>query len=419
MSNNYKQYIHIEPEKGWLNDPNGLVYIDGTYHIYYQYSYDVNGKLKYWYHLSSEDLITYKDLGIFLSPTDSFDKDGVYSGSCNIENNKPIFYYTGNVKHSGNFDYIHNGRENNTIIYDGKHKKLLLSQKDYINMSNHVRDPKIYKDYLILGARDSNDNGCIILFKDNKHYKTIYANEKLGYMWECPDLFELNGTKILLFSPQGVQNKFPFFDNKYQVCYSLIKEDIKDIKKIDNFNLLDYGHDFYATQTFLDENNKRVMYAWMYVPDSDYYNDTVKYDYQNCLSIPRILDFDGKKLLQKIHPSVYKLLKNKITSLKFEKRAWYFKTQEEFNIKTDELEIKYSNKMLYIDIQKVGCGRQNRSFNIELKDIEIVFDSSSFEIFVNNGSWSFSSRYYPKTHNVEIQCSNYEAIEFDKIKIGE
>ena len=187
LANNWKQNLHLEPTKGWLNDPNGLAYFKGKYHIFHQYSYEVEGGLKLWYYYTSSDLKNYEDRGVFLTPTIEEEKSGVYSGSANIEDGKLVFYYTGNVKYKGDYDYVHEGRGHNTISFETEdginftEKKCLLTTDDYPNMSNHVRDPKIFekngKKYLVLGARDSNDYGCLLVYdKDTlKTYKTIYS----------------------------------------------------------------------------------------------------------------------------------------------------------------------------------------------------------------------------------------------------
>lgn len=430
MQNNiWKQKLHLEPTKGWLNDPNGLVYYQGNYHIFHQYSYEAEGGKKYWYQYTSKDLINYKDRGVFLSPDTEYDKSGVYSGSANIENGELAFYYTGNVKYKGNYDYVHNGRGHNTIklttedMTTFSEKQCLLTTADYPNMSNHVRDPKIYEkndvSYLVLGARDSKDNGCLMLYKNMQHYKTIYANKNLGYMWECPDYFNLDGEEIFIFSPQGIANMYPTYKNVYQVGYSVIKEGIEKLEKINNFTLLDYGHDFYAPQTFIDENGARTMFVWMYVPDSAYTNPTTRFGYQNCLSAPRTLSVKNNKLLQKFHKSVYNLLAEKITEKHFEESSWYFSSKEkrDFSIKIDTLEISYANNELLINIEKCGYGRDNRTINEEINNVEILFDSSSFEILANDGEFSFSSRYYPKNHNVTIDANNYLARKIKKINI--
>ena len=237
LANNWKQNLHLEPEKGWLNDPNGLAYFKGKYHIFHQYSYEVNGGLKLWYYYTSKDLIKYEDRGVFLTPTIEEEKNGVYSGSANIEGDKLVFYYTGNVKYKGDYDYVHAGRGHNTISFETEdginftEKKCLLKTDDYPNMSNHVRDPKIFekngKKYLVLGARDSNDCGCLLVYyKDTlKPYKTIYSQKNLGFMWECPDYFQLKDEKtgkvvdILAACPQGLEPQGDLYNNKYQSGY--------------------------------------------------------------------------------------------------------------------------------------------------------------------------------------------------------
>ena len=92
LVNNWKQNLHLEPRHGWLNDPNGLAYFNGKYHIFHQYSYEVNGGLKHWYYYTSSDLVNYEDKGVFVSPTIAEETHGVYSGSANVENGKLVFY---------------------------------------------------------------------------------------------------------------------------------------------------------------------------------------------------------------------------------------------------------------------------------------------------------------------------------------
>ena len=103
------------------------------------------------------------------------------------------------------------------------------------------------------------------------------------------------------------------YKNTYEVVYSIINEEIEKVEVIDNFNLLDYGFDFYAPQTFIDEDGNRVLIAWMYIPDSSYINPTVDFGYQNCLSIPRVLKIKNNKLLQNIHKSIYTLFNNDLS----------------------------------------------------------------------------------------------------------
>ena len=433
LANNWKQNLHLEPTKGWLNDPNGLAYFNGKYHIFHQYSYEVNGGLKLWYYYTSSDLKNYEDRGVFLTPTIEEETHGVYSGSANIEDGKLVFYYTGNVKYKGDYDYVHAGRGHNTISFETEdginftEKKCLLKTDDYPNMSNHVRDPKIFekngKKYLVLGARDSNDYGCLLVYdKDTlKPYKTIYSEKNLGFMWECPDYFEVDGKEIFMFSPQGITRMYPNYENMYQIGYSVVEDGIENVDKLDNFTLLDYGHDFYASQTFLDEDNNRVLIGWMYVPDSSYTNPTAKFGYQNCLTVPRVVNFKDGKVRQTLHKSVKDLLGNDIKTSDFNKNTWYYKQEhgESFEISVADFKVSYKAKELKVSFGTSGYGRNDRKYKLDLEDVEIVFDSSSIELFANGGSFTISTRFYPENHDVKILATNYVAKELGAIEIRE
>ena len=430
MKNNiWKQNLHIEPKEGWLNDPNGLVYFNGFYYIYHQYSYNPNGGEKLWYGYKSKNLINYEDLGVVLTPNSLYDKSGVYSGSAYVKNDEIVYYYTGNVKYlDKKYDYITEGREHNTIKVkssDGKNfskKELIFDNDAYPNMSKHVRDPKMYSkdniEYLVLGARDLKDNGCLLVYRNLEYFKTLYYTKYLGYMWECPDYFMLDNKEILIFSPQGIKNMYLEYKNTYEVGYSIINEEIEKVEVIDNFNLLDYGFDFYAPQTFIDEDGNRVLIAWMYIPDSSYINPTVDFGYQNCLSIPRVLKIKNNKLLQNIHKSIYTLFNNDLSDC-FEEKKWYFKQNmnHSFKISIDSLDILYDNNILEINLNDTGYGRGNRKFEIDMQNIEIVFDNSSFEIFANDGEFAFSSRFYPKNHKVKINSKKYIAKSLKGIEV--
>ena len=97
--------------------------------------------------------ISYHYLGVSINPDSPYDRNGVYSGSGVVYNSKLYLFYTGNVKLDGDYDYIYNGREGNTLRVESSdginftNKKLIFTNKDYpTNLSCHVRDPKIYQE---------------------------------------------------------------------------------------------------------------------------------------------------------------------------------------------------------------------------------------------------------------------------------
>ena len=110
-------------------------------------------------------------------------------------------------------------------------KTLIMSNKDYpANLSCHVRDPKVWKEsglyYMVLGARTKEDHGEVLLYvsEDKFHWslKNIFTISGFGYMWECPDMFVIDGRRFLSFSPQGIERDGLDFANIYQSGYCLL-----------------------------------------------------------------------------------------------------------------------------------------------------------------------------------------------------
>ena len=254
----YREKLHLMPPVGWLNDPNGLCQLNGIYHAFFQYSpFNAEGGVKMWGHYTSKDMIDWEYQGVKLYPDQPFDCHGVYSGSAFIEDDKMYVYYTGNVKlEDGDFDYINTGRESNTVLVvseDGKTfgpKKELMRNVDYpSDLTCHVRDPKIWKEgdtyYMIQGARTKEDVGQALIFeskdKINWNFRSrVESEEPFGYMWECPDYFEVDGTKILSASVQGLEGGIWDDRNVYQSGYFLVDGDILEDYKLSEYQLWYY-----------------------------------------------------------------------------------------------------------------------------------------------------------------------------------
>ena len=95
----YRQKFHIQPKTGLLNDPNGFSFYKGRYHLFYQWFPlgPVHG-VKYWYHMSSENLVDWQDEGIALEPDSFYDSHGVFSGSGLVVEDRLHLFYTGNTR---------------------------------------------------------------------------------------------------------------------------------------------------------------------------------------------------------------------------------------------------------------------------------------------------------------------------------
>ncbi|MGL5414603.1 MAG: sucrose-6-phosphate hydrolase [Clostridium sp.] len=438
----YRSKYHIMPPVGWINDPVGLSYYQGNYNIYYEYSpFDKFGGIKYWGHYRGENIFKGEHLGIAIEPTIEADIDGVYSGSVLVENNLIYAIYTGNVKYKGNHDYVETGREQNVIVATSKDgikftdKRVVLTNKDYPkNLSLHVRDPKVWKSnndyFMILGARDKNGVGEILLYSSQDMYNwrfisSLLDNHKeLGYMFECPDLFRLDNKDVLIFSPQGIESKDKLYNNKYQSGYLLgrfSKESMKFIES-EKFIELDRGFDFYAPQTFLDNKERRILIGWMGVSEEDSYsNPTVKEGWNHQLTLPRELKIIEEKIYQLPLKEIESLRKNhkEINNLIIEKRKKLeLLESEEFeldidfkeinssvniNIRGAEIEYNRTAKVFNLNLEKVDIGRKNRACRIEkLKNIRIFSDTSSLEIFINDGEEVFTTRLFNDEKKLDL-----------------
>ena len=434
-SDPYRLSFHLMPPTGWLNDPNGLCVIKGINHIYYQYTpFSATWGMKLWGHYSTKNWIDYKEHDAFLFPDIKEDKDGVYSGSAFVENDKVHYFYTGNVKYTDKeYDYILNGREQNVIEVISKDgfsyesKIVLLKNSNYPkNMSTHVRDPKVFKVedeyYMILGARTRDDRACAILYKslDLKnwdYYMEIKSNEYYGYMWECCDLVKIEDKWFLICCPQGIEQDGINFENIYQIGYFPIDINFKDKRyNLGKFIELDKGFDIYAPQTFIDNKGRIILIAWMGMPDASYTNNkTIKYAWQHALSIPRILSKKENKILQQILPEFKKLRTNKKVSTdnhsKFSVSTFELildiEDSNKFLLLMEDVKLSYKDKIFSLEMKESGEGRDKRAVYLkELKKIQMFVDTSSIELFINNGEEVFTSRFYPKNKNIQVEVFN-------------
>ncbi len=427
----YRLGHHLMPPVGWLNDPNGLCWFKGRYHIFFQYSpFEVQGGLKFWGHYSSENLVSWKYEGTALYPDSPYDCHGVYSGSAFVENEKMHLFYTGNVKLDGEYDYINNGRVTSTIHVeseDGVHfgvKEEVIPFKEYPkNYTCHIRDPKVWKEdgkyRMVLGGRLKEEKGSVLFYEseDLKKWElehTLTTKKAFGYMWECPDYFTLDEAKVLSVSPQGLKREEYRFQNIYQSGYFLMKEDGSVSEE--DFCEWDMGFDFYAPQTFTDNKGRRILMGWMGMPDADqeYVNPTIGENWQHCLTVPRELSFYDGKIYQYPVEEMELLRKN---GRAFDEKNALMETEKAFDLEvqteSEYLEIRIGGDLMLkcgegqaaiFLSEEAGAGRTVRRAKTErVRNVRILADASAVEIYLNDGETVFSTRYYPKKEQQQIE----------------
>lgn len=435
---------HITPPTGWLNDPNGVCQYHGRYHVFFQYApgYPTDDN-KAWGHYTSRDGVHWTYEGIALYPDSRYDRDGAYSGNTLIDDDTMVIYYTGNVKQPGDHDYTHSGRESNTIritTKDGVHfsdKQCVLDNRDYPDgYTCHIRDPKVWKDaagyHMVLGARTDSDQGSILLYtsEDGIHWSFSHAltsTQTFGFMWECPDLFTLDGQTFLSCCPQGVEPEAYRYQNYHISGYvpvtpeALTSGDSTGIPSpvIDEqqFREWDYGFDFYAPQTFVDEQGRRILIGWVGGPDGSYDEPTLREQHWiHKLTLPRVLTWKDGILLQQplpeldtLHTAAHILRNGATYQSDCSSLDWHLTLdapdQQTFRIKiTSDVSLEYDGAVLCLSmIGNTGAGRTCRKAACPcIQDLRILIDGSVLELFVNQGAIVMTSHFFPEDSRLTL-----------------
>ena len=251
----------------------------------------------------------------------------------------------------------------------------------------------------------------------------------MGYMWECPDYFELGNGLYLSVSPQGLPTEEYHFNNVYQSGYFRwnTEED-----RCECFIEWDMGFDFYAPQTFELPDQRRVMFGWMGMPDAEYGNPlTVKAGWQHCLTLPREITHRNDRLCQMPVKELESLRGERVelTELQcfdmgttFELLCEGIDDQNDFELMLSKVLLVHycatnqSMEISFADSISGGGRTIRKAIVFRLINIHVYADVSSVEIFINDGEFVFTTRYYPSEYGVRImtkdcQCSCWKIRE--------
>jgi beta-fructofuranosidase len=311
--------FHLTPWVGWMNDPNGFCYYHGQYHLFYQYNpYDTQWDAMHWGHAVSHDLLHWTYLPAALAPDAPYDSFGCFSGSAmELPNGNHLLLYTGVRKEGGD-----KGKEFQTqcvAVGDGlNYKKFdqnpVLDTKDLPeNLSPYdFRDPKIWRKAdggyrCVVGARRMEDPklGVLLLYSSDDgfrwRFESILAENdgRFGLMWECPDFFPLDGKHVLFVSPQDMLPEgFEYHNGNGTVCQiGAFDEETKRFIPA-HHQAIDYGIDFYAPQTLLTPDGRRVMIGWMQNWDTCKNTGYEDRQWFGQMSLPRELSIRDGRLYQ-------------------------------------------------------------------------------------------------------------------------
>ena len=304
----FRPTYHFSPLYGWMNDPNGMVYKDGEYHLFYQYNpYGSKWGNMSWGHAISQDLVNWKHLPVAIAP----DALGtIFSGSAVVDFDNTAGFGAGAIIaiYTQNSD-----RQVQSIAYSTDNGRTFTKYENNPVLTSEARDfrdPKVFwyentkRWIMVLAVGQEMQIFSSPNLKDWTFESRFGEGQGAhGGVWECPDLFELpvegtNDKKWVLLCNLNPGGPFGGSATQYFVGSFNGKEFVNEFPSKTKW--MDWGKDHYATVTWSDApDNRRIAIAWM--SNWQYANDVPTSQYRSPNSVPRDLSLftvDGETYLQ-------------------------------------------------------------------------------------------------------------------------
>lgn len=458
----YRPQVHFTPPEKWMNDPNGLVYKDGIYHLFYQhYPEDIVWGPMHWGHAVSADMVSWEhkpialypdDLGLIFSGSAVVDENNS-SGFGSTENPPLVAVYTYHLmegEKAGRKDFqtqgiaysLDNGES--WTKYDGNPVIGNEGIKDF-------RDPKVFwhkESEKWIMALVAGDHVKFYNSSDLKDWTLISEfgkNEGAhGGVWECPDLFKLKveGSDeekwVLIISinpgaPNGGSGTQYFVGDFDGTTFSWSEEQTK---------WLDYGMDNYAGVTYNNTpGGERIFIGWM--SNWNYARDTPTQNWRSAMTLPRSLKLfkndkgyhlrnyplaqldklQGEAIIDEGEINLEMPFVNE--ALDIDAAVLTFGTRTDINLSItlsnamDEMvcfQINGETGELLFDRTRSGRVSFEDSFGAsiqtqpfvtseDLEEIRMILDRSSVEVFLGKGKYVFTNQIFPTTPYTKLEIS--------------
>src|SRR5580658_1601261 len=263
----HRPQYHLLPAANWMNDPNGPIYWNGKYHMFYQYN--PNGAFwgdMHWGHAVSEDMVHWKHLPVALAPTPGGpDKDGVFSGCAVIDNGAVTAVYTG-VNPETQCIATSGGDLTEWKKFAGN--PVIAAPPAGLQVTG-FRDPCVWKEgdtwLMAVGSGFRGKGGAVLLYesKDLRHWNYLHplvtgrmkagpgAKDPVdsGEMWECPDFFSIDGKHLLIHSTERVV--------KYLMGAYKDRQFFPE-----SMGGIDHGS-YYAARTTTNTGDRHILWGWL------------------------------------------------------------------------------------------------------------------------------------------------------------
>lgn len=430
-----RQNYHFMAQTGWINDPNGLIWYKGKYHIFYQYNpYYGHWDYMHWGHAVSEDLVHWEYLPIALAPSEWYDdhyRGGCFSGSAIEHDGKLFLVYTGCSNNGDGFE------QTQCIAYsdDGVHFEKydgnpVITAPE--GVPKHLfRDPKVWKYgkkyYMICGAGRNHDAQALLYVSEDMFHWDFFSvlaesEGKLGYMWECPDFFSLGDKYVLLVSPMGAGER---------TCVYMVGDFSYDTGKFDCQiqGETDWGFDYYAPQSFVDGRGRRIVIgwanAWDWMPFWKDWGPAYREGWCGSFAVPREVKMNPDHTLRFEPVEELQILRGKETMWKdvtVESSMQDIPLQDgysyEMKLEIDLEETDADSFSLFLRCDETG-GRQTR-ITFDIKDRCMYFDREHADGWSKGTNrspldmkeqQSFSAHLFVDKSSVEVFAENYSIVQ--------
>ncbi|MDX6153651.1 glycoside hydrolase family 32 protein [Marinococcus sp. PL1-022] len=467
QKNNKKEYwrpaYHITAPVSWMNDPNGFSMFKDEYHLFYQYHpYSTEWDNMHWGHVKSPDLVHWEHLPPALAPSEIYDRDGCFSGSAVEADGELVLMYTGNVwtgpDPGEDLKQVQCLATSTDGVQFEKHGQnpVIPEAPGGGTHPNHFRDPKVWREndyyYAVLGSRTAENVGQALLYRSENLLEWEFMNilaagrGNMGYMWECPDLFRLDGFDVLVMSPQGVLPEGNKYHNLHQAVFAVGDLDLeKGTFDFDVFHQLDHGFDFYAPQTTLDGFGRRIVIGWFAMWESDMPEKEELW--AGAMSLPRVLSCEEGLWKCRPLPEMAGLRGEEV-----ERRGIIIENERQIEgVEGNSLELQVvidprqaeqcgldllanestgeKTKLVYntreqqitLDREKSGRGPGGtRTTDVVLENgllyLHIFVDHSTIEVFMQDGEKVMSARVYPAEASTGVRFFSDRAMELVEIR---
>lgn len=406
------EYYHLYPKQGLLNDPNGLVYFKGKYHVFFQLNPKAcDHTYKEWGHFVSDDLRTWERLNSALIPSEYDDQSGIYSGAAFVKDDKLYVFYTGNRRNEEGVSVA--STQLWAVSEDGIHfDKLgpLVPHPD--GFTKDVRDPMVWQGknghyFMVLGAQTTDKVGDILIYESVDFTSwtlrgSLIENELLdvrGYMIECPALVEVDGYQILIFSPQGLKpnHEFHEYENIHNTGYVLgrFDEEAAHFMPESDFVEMDKGFEFYAPQVLNAPDGRKIMWGWagIMTPEREKKMPTIEKDgWVHVLTIPRELHVVKGHLTQ----TPIDEIKDEVSLNPTNDRL----AVGQYRMDTVNNWVRYFGNTL--TVSKVGNqlimsgagGIEKRMITGDVDVVDLIVDVDIIELFTDQNRQAMAARYF-------------------------